>query len=196
MRVHCMSQPPGSVQRRLSALFALVRRLPGRPRRPGSASRGGMGLLARHTAATESHQPGKHVDGDVIAAEDRVRTRVSPIQPVTASRGRGRGRGIFVIKRASASPDNRPRRHVSFAPVSRLQGSSSWHDKQLLETATPTQRGERACTAGSQHAGEVGRGSRMFGLVWTSCRKKPLRLPGRAEHRGACVCVCWGALQS
>lgn len=158
-----------------------------------------MACCPRHTAATESHQPGRHVNGDVITVEDRARTRVFPIQPVTASR-RGTGGDIFVIinsKRGhQSSRDNRPRRQCQFRPG--VKGSSWWRDKGSLQNGNPQCYGVDvhalpAVSMGqaAQHEGErgdttdeAGRGSRMFGLVWTSCIRNPLRLPGRAEVQG------------
>lgn len=79
----------------------------------------------------------------------------------------------------------------------RYQGSSSWCDKELLETAL--QRGEQqtlpAVSMGASgiaggFAGEAGQKVQnvWFGLDVLQ-EKKPLRLPGQAESQGSCVCV-------
>lgn len=161
-----------------------------------------MACCARHTVATESHQPWRHVDGDVITVEDRARTRVFPIQPVTASRrGEGGGR-IFSsssIRRGEghqSSPDYRPRRHVSFVPVSKARHRGAI--REVCKTATLNATGWssmhcRQSAWGQAAQQEGGRGIQRTRLgegpeclVWfgTSCIKNPLRLPGRAEVQG------------
>lgn len=146
---------------------------------------------------TESHQPGRHVDEDVMTVEHRVRTRVSPIQPVTAAR-RGVG-DIFVIKRASVKAGQpHARRHVSFAPVSKARHRGAirnfWKRHSNGASNIYCRQSASGTARGWGLQARLGKGSRMFSLVWTSCRKKSRSAcprPGRAQGLG--VCAGWGA---
>lgn len=175
------------------------------PRRPGEGEPGpektGVACSLVTQQPTESHAAGgRHVDADVITVEDRVRTRILRSKSVTATRGWGvryfRHQEGFSQSRA----DDRTAFDLSVSPqVLGINGSSSWHDKHLLETASYNGASSMHCrqsswgrwgTAGGK-AGEAGRKGPKC-LVWIgrpAGEKKPLRLPGRAEHRGLYVCT-------
>lgn len=123
--LHCMSQPSGSLLQCLFALFDSCLTPPETGRQSLAAQGGQSGTGTACSLVTqqlmESHQPGEHVKGDVITVEDTDLGLGFPDPICNGDEGSGgRLRYIFVIARHQSEPENRSRRHVSFAPVPRL----------------------------------------------------------------------------